>query len=284
MKTGLVLEGGAMRGLFTCGVMDVLLEHQITFDGAIGVSAGACFGVNYKSRQIGRAIRYNLKYINDDRYGTFSSLLHSGNMFDAQFAYHDMTHFLDPFDFETFIKNPMEFYCVATDLDTGKPVYHKMVDAHYHDLEWVRASSSMPLVSQVVEIDGYRLLDGGIADAIPLSYMETLGYDRNVVILTQPKGYVKERNKLIPLMAIKYKNDPHLIEDMESRHYRYNQLTQDIYSREEKGELFVIAPPAPLHIPANTKERSELIRVYECGRQDANMKLEALKQYLKGNV
>jgi predicted patatin/cPLA2 family phospholipase len=280
MKTGLVLEGGAMRGMFTCGVIDVLMENNVTFDGAVGVSAGAGYGVNYKSKQPRRAVGYTLFYADDPRFGSWRSLIKSGNMYDADFCYHDM-HIHDvPFDFETFKNNPMEFYVVATDIKTGKPVYHKMTDGGFEDLEWIRASASMPLVSQVVELEGHELLDGGIADAIPLHFLESKGYDRNVVILTQPRKFIKERNQFIPMIRQKYKNDTHLLEDMESRHIRYNALRKEIFEREAKGELFVIMPEAPLNIPSKTADHEALIRVYESGRIVANKVLDDLIKYL----
>lgn len=280
MKTGLVLEGGAMRGLFTCGVLDVLMENEIQFDCAIGVSAGAGFGVNYKSKQPRRAVSYSLFYADDPRFGSWSSFFKTGNMYDADFCYHDM-HIHDvPFDFETFKNNPMEFYVVATDIKTGEPVYHKMVDGGFEDLEWIRASAAMPLVSEVVELEGHPLLDGGVADAIPLHYLESQGYDRNVVVLTQPRKFTKERNQFIPMMRQKYKDNVALIEDMESRHIRYNQVRKEIFEKEAQGDLFVIAPEAPLNIPAKTSDQSQLIRVYESGRIAANKVLDDLKNYL----
>ena len=203
MKTGLVLEGGGIRGIFTAGILDVLMEEGIEFDGAVGVSAGAAFGSNYKSRQSRRAIRYNLRFAKDPRYSSIRSLLATGNLFNAQFCYHDIPEKHDPFDWEAFYKNPMEFYLVATDVETGKPVYHLCDESEdkYDILEWFRASGSMPLVSRVVEVGGYKLLDGGVADSIPLRFMEEQGYERNLVILTRPAGYVKQPNPLMPTSA-----------------------------------------------------------------------------------
>ena len=194
MKTGLVMEGGAMRGLFTAGVIDVMMEEEIEFDGAIGVSAGAAFGCNYKSKQIGRALRYNINYCKDKRYCSMKSLITTGNLYGAEFCYHELPDKLDIFDCETFENNPMEFYLVCTDVLTGKPVYKKCEKADYDCLEWMRASASMPLASKVVEIDGYKMLDGGVSDSVPLKYFESIGYDRNIVILTQPKSYRKKNS------------------------------------------------------------------------------------------
>ena len=199
MKTGFILDGGAMRGMYTAGVLDVMMENNIWVDGAVGVSAGAVFGCNYKSKQIGRTIRYNKKYGRDPRYAGFHSLLKTGDYFGTEFCYHEIPEKLDPFDTETFEKNPVEFYVVGTDVTTGKAVYHKCTNGKDKDLEWFRASASMPLLSNIVEVDGYRLLDGGIADSIPIEWFRSIGYERNIVILTRDKTYRKKKNKMIPL-------------------------------------------------------------------------------------
>ena len=201
-KTGLIMEGGAMRGMFTSGVIDVLMEHDVRFDGAVGVSAGAVFGCNYKSRQIGRALRYNKRFCRDRRYSSFWSLLTTGDLYGAEFCYHEIPEKLDVFDTKTFRENPMEFYVVCTDVQTGKPVYHKLSEGGREDIEWMRASASMPIVSHVVKIGKYHLLDGGIADSIPVKYFEEIGYNRNVVILTQPLDFQKEANKLLPVARV----------------------------------------------------------------------------------
>ena len=200
--TGLVLEGGAMRGLFTAGVMDVMLEHGITYDGMIGVSAGAAFGCNYKSKQIGRVLRYNTKYCKDPRYCSVLSLLLTGNLYGAKFCYHTIPEKLDLFDNETFEKNPMEFHVVATDIEKGNAVYEKFDVCDNRCLEWIRASASLPLVSKIVKTDGYKLLDGGLSDSIPVKYFQSISYDKNVVVLTQPEGYVKEINKQLKYIYI----------------------------------------------------------------------------------
>ena len=188
MKTGLVLEGGAMRGMFTAGVLDVLMEHGLTTDGTIGVSAGAVFGCNFKSHQIGRVIRYNTEYCNDKRYASFRNLLRTGNLYSEDFCYHEVPEKLDPFDEEAFRASPMDFFVVCTDLRTGEPIYHKCRTGDAEDVRWMEASASMPLAAKAVRIGHYALLDGGVADSIPVRFFESLGYKRNIIILTQPKG------------------------------------------------------------------------------------------------
>ena len=202
-RTGLVLEGGAMRGMFTCGVIDVLMENDIWFEGACGISAGAVFGCNYKSRQIGRPIRYNKRFCKDPRYCSYRSLIKTGDLYGADFCYRELPDELDIFDRETFKNDPMEFYIGATDVKTGRCVYHKCTDGGEPDLKWMRASASMPIVSTPVEIEGSYYLDGGIADSIPYKFMESIGYDRNVIVLTQSKGYVQKQSSSLMKLALR---------------------------------------------------------------------------------
>lgn len=280
MKTGLVMEGGAMRGMFTCGVIDVLMENGITFDGAIGVSAGAAFGCNYKSHQIGRAHRYNKRFCKDKRYASWNSWLKTGDYFNADFCYYDVPFVLDPWDIEAFHKNPMEFIIVATNCETGKPVYYRMKEGGERDVQWIRASASMPLASRVVEIGNYRLLDGGITDPIPLPKMEMLGYERNVVIETQPKDYIKKKQKSLPAIRVALREYPELIAAMARRFRVYNWEKSYIRAREEAGTAFVIRPLKALEIKSTERDPKELERVYQIGRETALAELDALKEFL----
>ncbi len=281
MKTGLVLEGGAMRGMFTAGVIDVLMENDIPFDGAIGTSAGAGFGCNYKSRQIGRVIRYNKKYCRDKRYVSVWSLIKTGDLYGADFVYRELPDNLDPFDVDTFSSSPMEFYVTCTDIVTGQAVYHKCDKGDAKDILWMRASASMPLASRIVEIDGLLLSDGGMADSIPLRHFQEIGYDRNVVVLTQPYDYEKKRNRLMPVLRMVYRKYPKFIEALETRHERYNETVEYIKELEKAGDIFVIRPPKALEIGAVEHDPCQLQRVYEIGRAQATNKLDDLKAYLK---
>ncbi len=269
MKTALVMEGGAMRGMFTCGVLDVLMENGISFDGAVGVSAGATFGCNIKSRQIGRALRYNKKYCKDKRYHSIRSLLTTGDIYNVPFCYDELPYKLDKWDIDAFRANPMEFYCVATDINTGKPVYHKCETGGKEDIIWIQASASMPLVSRPVEINGGVYLDGGISDSIPLKFMEGLGYDKILVIETQPKDYVKGRQKYMPLVRWMLRKYPNMIKAMEERYLMYNEQKRYVREKEEKGEIEVIRPLAPLNISPVETDEKELERVYQLGRAEA---------------
>lgn len=279
MKTGLILEGGAMRGLFSAGVTDVMMENNITYDGAIGVSAGAAFGCNYKSKQIGRAIRYNIKYCNDKRYFGFRSLVTTGDLFGADFCYHEMPEKLDLFDKETYNNNPMEFYVVCTDVLTGKAVYKRCDYVDYDCLEWFRASASMPLMAKIVEVGGYKLLDGGVSDSIPLKYFESIGYDNNVVILTQPKGYIKPKNNMMPFVKVALRKYPNMVNAIKNRHIMYNDSTKYVFDKEKKGEVLVICPDEPLPIGHTERDPEILKKVYELGRKKAYEKLDDIKKF-----
>ena len=283
MKTGLILEGGAMRGIFSAGVMDVMMENGIRFDGIVGVSAGAAFGVNYKSGQIGRAIRYNAKYCHDKRYCGIGSLLKTGNLFNTDFCYGEVPLKLDIFDFDAFEKDPTTFYITCTDVESGKPVYHEYTGRNDHGFDWIRASASLPLVSQIVEIDGAKLLDGGISDSIPVAYFESIGYTKNVVILTQPQGYRKEKNRMLPLIRMKYRKYPNLIKALENRHLMYNAELELIAKQEKLGELFVIRPDSPLPVKRAEKKPAKLEACYEIGRQTAEKELERLNAFMKAD-
>lgn len=280
MKTGLIMEGGAMRGLFTAGVIDVFMEHGIEFDGSIGVSAGACFGCNYKSHQIGRAYRYNIHNCKNPEYASFRSLVKTGNMFGVDCCYHEIPEVTDPFDYETYDQNPMTFYTVSTDVETGEAVYHKIDNFENGEVEWIRSSASMPLASKIVEIGPYKLLDGGVADSIPLKYFESIGYDRNVVILTQPANYVKTKNSMLPVIKKVYKKYPQFVEAIANRHHRYNETTRYIKERVASGDAYAIYPPKKLDI--NSVEHSEIkIReVYALGRKTALKHLAEVKAFL----
>ena len=279
-KTGLIMEGGAMRGMFTCGVLDVLMENHITFDGAAGISAGAVFGCNFKSKQIGRAIRYNKKYCKDPRFCSIESLIKTGDLYGVDFCYRELPDILDPFDRDTFLTDPTVFYVGATDVMTGHCVFHKCRDGKEKDLKWMQASASMPIVSRPVKVDGYTLLDGGITDAVPYRFMEKKGYTRNLIILTQPDGYKKEKSKALPLMKLALSKYPILIEAMEKRHIMYNRQMEEIKKREESGLSFVIRPPEALGIDRTEKDPEQLERVYQLGRGEAEKALPALKLFL----
>ena len=279
MKKGLVLEGGAMRGLFTAGIIDVMMEAGVEPDGLIGVSAGAAFGCNYKSRQPGRAIRYNKRFAKDSRYSGVRSLLLSGDYFNAQFGYHVVPFKYDLFDISTFDQNPLTFTVVCTDVETGKAVYHDITHVDYDELEWLRASASMPLASRIVNVGGHQLLDGGVSDSIPLEYFERQGYQRNVVILTQPKGYQKGHNRLMPLMRIALRKYPQMIKAMDERHLMYNHQLDYVAKAEQEGRCLVIRPAEKLPIGHISHDPEQMQRIYDMGRKMGEQYINRIKEF-----
>lgn len=280
MKTGLVLEGGAMRGLFTAGVMDVMMEHGLRYDGIVGVSAGSSFGCNYKSWQPGRVLRYNMRFHDDPRYMGLRSLLTSGNLVGAEFSYHTLPLKLDIFDSETFEKDPTEFHVVCTDVDTGHPVYYIMDRVSHDSLEWLRASASMPVVTRPVRVDdGRRMLDGGISDSIPLQYFQSVGYSRNVVVLTQPRDF---RKTPAPgwLFRLLMPRTPRIAEAMTRRHEMYNAQLDYVSRQAELGNTFVIAPDAPLPIGRIEMNPAKMQLVYDMGRATCTRLLPSLLSFM----
>ena len=279
-KCGLVLEGGAMRGLFTAGALDVFMENGITFDGFVGVSAGAVFGCNLKSGQIGRVLRYNKKYCRNWRYCSWRSRILNGDMFGADFCYRKLPDELDVFDKAAFDANPTEFHLVCTDVVSGTPVYHRCDMADGDTMEWMRASASMPFVSTIVQIGGGRYLDGAITDSIPLEFMERSGYGRNIVILTQPDGYIKQASPLQWLMNLVYRKYPALTEAAAKRHELYNAQTEYVRKRENEGTAFVIRPESPLPVQRITHDPALLQETYDIGRHAAEQRLEQIRDFI----
>lgn len=279
MKKGLVLEGGAMRGLFSAGVIDILMENNLLPDGVIGVSAGAAFGCNIKSKQPGRVIRYNKKLAHDWRYASFRSLLTTGDYFGGEYAYHYMPRHLDYFDVETFNNNPMEFWAVCTNVGTGKAVYKRLMEVDNNCLEYIRASASMPIAARIVTVEGKKLLDGGIADSIPLRFFQEQGYDRNLVVLTQPANYVKKPNKLMPLMRLWLRRHPRIIRALEQRHIMYNNQLEYVRQEEKKSNTLVLRPEAALTIGHLSHNPDDMQATYEHGRKVATKHLEEIKAF-----
>ncbi len=281
MKTGLVLEGGAMRGMFTAGVLDVFMENAVTFDGMVGVSAGAAFGCNFKSRQIGRALRYNVNYCRDKRYCSFRSLIKTGDMYGADFCYREIPKKLDVFDDKAYDENPMKFYAVCTDVENGAPCYFRCDRSDDEFTEILRASASMPLVSRMVGIRGRLFLDGGVSDSIPLKFFEKEGYGRNIVVLTRPLGYAKKKSCVVPLMKLKYKKYPQLVRAMEQRHIVYNETLEYIAKKEAAGEILVIRPQKELALSRTEHDGEKLKAAYNEGVAQAQRRLSEIKAFLE---
>lgn len=280
MRTGLVLEGGGLRDLFTAGILDVCLEHHIHFDGIIGVSAGATFGCNYKSLQHGRALRYNLSQAHNWKYCSIRSLITTGDLVGAEYAYHTLPTEIDIFDNKTFEKSDTEFVVVCTDAVTGSPVYHRIDTFDYEGLEWLRASASLPIVSKPVQVGGYTLLDGGISDSIPLKHWQEQGYKRNVVILTQPSGFTKRPTKLMPLFRIFCRRYPAIIDAMARRHTMYNGQLDYLAQQQTLGNTLVLCPSAPIAIGRTEMDPTKMQAVYDAGYKYGQEHIEEIKQFV----
>ena len=281
MKSGLVLEGGAMRGLFTAGVIDVWMTAGITFDGLVGVSAGACFGCNYKSRQPGRVIRYNKRLAKDPRYCSWRSLLKTGDLFNVDFCYREIPFELDPFDVAAYEANPMEFHLSVTDCETGKPVYRRLDRADAAAFRWIQASASMPLVSRPVAIGGHEYLDGGLSDGIPLAYFERMGFDRNVVVTTRPHGYRKFASWKVALTKVFLRRYPAVYRALATRHEWYNRTLEYIDRRVADGTALLVCPEAPLPIARVCHDPKAMQRVYDLGKVAGERSAASVKEFLK---
>lgn len=278
MSIGLVLEGGAMRGVYTAGVLDVLLDHDIKADGMIGVSAGVLFGVNYLSKQRGRAIRYNKKYVNDKRYMGISSLLKTGNIINKEFAYYEVPLKLDIFDEETYEKSDTDFYATVTNIETGKPEYIKITNV-FRQMEVLRATSAMPFVSKTVTLDHKQYLDGGISDSIPIDQCRNMGYDKIIVILTRPLDYRKKKTNTW-VTKLRYSQYPNLVQAINTRYQNYNSSLEKILDLENKKEIFVFRPSRSIHIKRIEKDPEKLQEMYDLGIEDCQNAIQDLKRYL----
>lgn len=280
MKVGLLLEGGAMRGMYTCGVLDVLLDEKIKVDCIMGVSAGALFGVNFKSRQRGRGIRFNLKYIKDKRYMGLYPLITTGNIVNQEFCFNDIPNILDDFNYASFKRTKEDFYAVVTNMYTGKAEYKKIDELKGENVEYLRASGSMPFVSKPVEVNGQKYLDGGIADSIPIDKMVKMGYDKIIVVLTRPVGYRKRRANT-SLAKVVYKDYPKLIDAMAKRYRVYNKSVDEVELLSKTRDVFLIRPSKHIKIKRIEKNEKILKEMYELGVNDTKEKLTELKEYLK---
>ena len=280
MKTGIVVEGGGMRGIYGAGVLDVLLENDIKADGLIGVSAGAIHGCSFVSGQKGRSIRYNLKYSRDPRYMSMRSLIRTGDMFGIDFCYRELPETLDPFDNETFESSSTEYYVTCTDVETGQPVYHRCPSLRGDRSDWVRASASMPLASRIVELDGKKLLDGGVADSIPVMAFRKMGFKKDLVILTRPEGYRKKQNPMLPLIRRAYREYPEFVETAASRHLVYNRELDEISRLEREGEILVIRPSRRIKISRTERRPERIEQMYRLGREDAMKAFSGIKAFM----
>ena len=279
MKVGVVLEGGAMRGLYSAGVLDTFLDNEIKLDGAVSVSAGALFGVNYFSKQKGRTLRYNKRFMNDKRYISFLSWIKTGNLVSKDFSYYEVPFELDIFDEEEYKKANVDFYATLTNIETGESEYINVKDVR-GQMEVLRATSAMPFFSEIIEIDGKKYLDGGISDSIPIEKCLELGYDKVIVILTRPKEYRKKKSMGFVTKLV-YNKYPKLIERMTNRYLNYNEALDKINKMEEEKKIIVIRPSKDMKVKRIEKDLDKLQSIYDLGIKDASEKLEEIREYLK---
>lgn len=280
MKIGLVLEGGAMRGIYTAGVLDFLMENNIKVDEIIGVSAGALFGMNYKSKQIGRVLRYNKKYVKNKNYMGTYSFITTGNIMNKDFCFNKLVNELDPVDFDTYKNSKENFYVVVTNIETGQAEYKKINDLKNNtQLEYLRASGSLPYVSKVVQIGENKYLDGGISDSIPVEKMISLGCEKIIVVLTRMIDYRKKKGGKA-FLKLYYRKYPKFINAVENRYKMYNNQVQKTIELERENKIFVIRPTRLIKMKRIEKDLNIIQDMYDLGRNDAENKFNDLKKYL----
>ena len=281
MSLGLVLEGGGMRGIYTSGVLDEMMLRGVKVDGLLGVSAGIIHGISYVSEQYARNIRYFVKFRSDKRFMSINSFLKSGDICEEDYCYHQIPDTLAPLDYEKFRANSesMKVYSVATNLETGKAEYLRITDVK-EQMDAVRASASLPLVSRIVEYDGKKLLDGGSADSIPLEASEKLGFDKNIVVLTRPEGFVKKTDRSMPVMKRVYSDYPEYLKTCENRYIDYNHELEYVRKAEENGTAFVIKPSRTIKISRSESDIEKIKRMYKLGRFDAQNCMDELIEFI----
>ena len=268
LKIGLVLEGGGMRGLYTVGVLDFLMDQAFLADYVIGVSAGAGNGISYVSGQKGRSYRVDVNYLEDKRYISLHNYLKTGSVFGMDFIFDIVPKHLDPFDYRAFLASPCEFVAGVTDVRTGKPVYFGKQPDIGSECKILRASAAIPLFSPMVRFRGGLYLDGGTSDPIPVRRALEDGCDKVIVVLTRDRTYIKGPEKFRHLYHRKLREYPHMIETLDRRHEVYNGTRAYLKTLEQEGRALVIAPSEPLEISRFEKDRAALDRVREMGYRD----------------
>lgn len=278
-KIGLVLEGGGMRGVYTAGVLDAFIMAGLEFDGIIGVSAGSCHAASFLSKQKERAYRVNTAYLKDWRYCSVRSLIATGDFFGAKMLYDIIPNQLDPYDFDTFNQRKGWFRAVVTNVDSGEAEYPELTNMH-NDVKILQASSSLPLLSRLVSLNGKNYLDGGISDSIPVEASMRYGCEKNIIILTQSAEYRKKPNSLMPIMKLKYKCYPKMLEKIQNRHIAYNATLDRIEQLKQENKVFVIQPKNTVEIGRLEKSPKKLEALYLQGVEDGNSYIEAIKTWM----
>lgn len=283
MDADLILEGGAMRGQFTAGVLDFFMDHGIWCENVYGTSAGALNGYNYIAGELGRTCYLNTKYCSDSRYLSMRNFALTGSALRRDFMFDAIPNVLDPFDYDAFRNSPMNLTTVASNIETGEADYHIMEEARSErEISYLQASASMPLVSKIIEVDGKKLLDGGTCDSIPLlRSMLDHRSNKRIVVLTQDKTYTKGPDKTMPLARRIYSDYPLFLERMEYRHVEYNRTYRWIKRLHDAGEVFMIQPVEPVTISNMEKDPEKLFDLYEQGYAEAARCYSGLMKYLE---
>ena len=276
MKTGLVLEGGGLRGIYTGGVLDVMMEQGLFPDYAVGVSAGAANAVSYLSGQKGRGYRVNMEYLGDKRYMSLSNLIRKRSLFGMDLIFDEIPNSLDVLDYDAIQRSPIEFYTGVTSCEDGRALYFGK-EYLTHDCNLLCASASIPIISQPVEIDGIPCVDGGVADPIPVQKALDDGCDQIIAVLTQPRGYRQSPMRMRPAYHRMLRRYPRLVQTLDRRHTVYNACLAQLEQLEHCLRAFVIAPSRPLPTSWMCKDPARMQETYEIGRKDA---VEALHKGL----
>lgn len=279
-KIGLILEGGGMRGIYTAGVLDFFIEKNIEVDITIGVSAGSCHASSYLSKQYKRAYNATVDYINDKRYLSFSNLIKTGSIFGMDFMFNKIPNELNIYDYDTFAKSKSKFVVVATNCETGSPEYFELKDLK-KEIIYMQASCSIPMFANIVEIDYFKLVDGGVSDSIPIEYSLNQGYKKNIVVLTRDITYKKNKQKFLPIVNRKYKKYPNLVKAIENRHLNYNKSLNLVNQLEKDGDVLVIRPKKPVNVSQIEKNAKKLTALYEEGYDDANELYDKILDFIK---
>lgn len=281
-KVGLILEGGGMRGIYTAGVLDFFIEKDIEVDIVIGVSAGSCHASSYLSKQYKRAYHATIDYIHDKNYLSFNNLIKTGSIFGMDFMFNTIPNQLNLYDYDTFNKSNTKFIAVATNCETGKPEYFELKDLK-KDIIYMQASCSIPMFANIVEINNYKLLDGGVSDSIPIQYAINKGYEKNIVVLTRDVTYTKSKQKFTSLLNKKYKYYPNLIKAVENRHINYNESLKLVNNLSENGDALVIRPKNPVNVSQVEKNVAKLTALYEEGYNDAKQMCNQILEFIDKN-
>ncbi|MDR2492811.1 MAG: patatin family protein [Coriobacteriales bacterium] len=280
IDANLVLEGGAMRGQFTAGVLDYLMDVGMLPKTVIGVSAGALNGFHYVAGARGRSCYLNTKYCGDWRYFSLRSFATSGNAFNVQFVFDRIPRTLEPFDFDAYRDSPLELVAVCSNLELGEADYTTVTDPEAQ-LDYVRASAAMPLVSRIVRIDDKKLLDGGTCDSVPVIHSQLSGAQKHIVVLTQDESYLKTPEKLMPLMRLRYLAHPEFVRRLKKRHEDYNRVYRIVARLAESGEVFLLRPAEPVTVKNMETDPDKLYALYQHGYDQARKGFPDLVRYLE---